>query len=90
MIKGPPPKTLQRSERPDINEPLCTLKCTVGATLKSALEKRMAKLAVQHEKTDSQLSMCVLSGDIYYEFYLRRYSYIAGLFILLELTSFLV
>ena len=69
MIKGPPPKTLQRSERPDINEPLSTLKCTVGATLKSALEKRMAKLAVQQEKTDSQLSMCVLSGDIY-ELYL--------------------
>lgn len=46
VIRGPPPKGALRLERPDLNEPQVVLKSTVGATLKQALEKRMASLSV--------------------------------------------
>lgn len=54
MIRGPPPKPAQRSERPDLSEPLITLNATVGATLKTALEKRLASLSLDAERTDAE------------------------------------
>ena len=54
MIKGPPPKAATRSERPDLNEELTVLKSSIGATLKQALEKRMANLNVDGDKTSAQ------------------------------------
>jgi len=42
---------VERSARPDVNEALTTLANTIGATLKRALEQRLANLSVQEMKS---------------------------------------
>ncbi|XP_067945767.1 cysteine and histidine-rich domain-containing protein 1-like [Watersipora subatra] len=55
LIKGPPP-VRDDDQRPDAGETMSTLKSSVGATLKQALEKRMARLSTEQKEPLEELA----------------------------------